>query len=284
MATKENFFRTSDGLYLYFEDTGGDRRPLILIPGFACSTRTFHRNIPVLAEHYRVITMDPRGHGRSMKVAGNNRLDRMAQDIKELIDYLDLKNVILIGHSLGGSQVAHYAEKCGEYKLSGIILADASLYAFGEAEWNQHQANHYNIDGWLQRVGVYMNSPETYAENVYKNNTAMEEIDREIFRDSTRALPPFCGAEFHLDTYHTDNMTPLANRTIPVGIMVTRSGYHNAWESGHEAVKRLVHSPLPVLYEFFGGNHMFPVLEAQRFNECILDFAAQVDRLEGQKP
>ena len=126
MATKENFFRTSDGLYLYFEDTGGVLRPLILIPGFSASTKIFHRSVPVLAEHYRVITMDPRGHGRSMKVAGNNRLDRMALDIKELIDHLKLENVILIGHSLGGSQVAHYAEKCQEYKLSGIILADAT--------------------------------------------------------------------------------------------------------------------------------------------------------------
>ena len=283
MATKENFFRTSDGLYLYFEDTGGVLRPLILIPGFSASTKIFHRSVPVLAEHYRVITMDPRGHGRSMKVAGNNRLDRMALDIKELIDHLKLENVILIGHSLGGSQVAHYAVKCQEYKLSGIILADATLYGFSDAEWNHHQANHYNIDGWLKRMETYMMSPELQAENAYNNSTQLEEEDRQILKEGIQALPPFCAMEYHLDTYHTDNMTPLAKRSIQVGVMVTHSGYHDAWESGHEAIKRLTNSPLPVLYEFFSGDHMFPVLEAEKFNNCILDFVQQVEQLEEKR-
>lgn len=62
--------------------------------------------VPVLSQRFQVVCLDPRGHGRSMKAAGNNRQKRMAQDIRELIDHLGLEDVLLVGHSLGGAIVA----------------------------------------------------------------------------------------------------------------------------------------------------------------------------------
>ena len=68
MATKNNFFRTSDDAILYFEDHSPEKgSPIVLVPGYCCSTKFFANNIPVLSQEHRVITFDPRGQGASSK-------------------------------------------------------------------------------------------------------------------------------------------------------------------------------------------------------------------------
>ena len=278
MATKENFFQTSDGLWLYYESTG-EGSPILLLPGFGESTTMWRKNVPALSAGHRVISLDLRGHGRSMKVPGNNRQIRMAQDVRELIDHLNLDNVLLVGHSLGGAVAATYAHTQDQYRLRGLVLADASLFAFSDEPWNHHKARGYNIDGWFDRMLPYINDPVTYAANARKNSP-LEPQDADNQQESLLQIPPWIGIEYHLDTYFTDNMTPLAERTIPTAVFVTHSAYHDAWESGHEAVRRMVKSPLALCYEFTQcGHHLFPILEAEKFNECILDFDARIDKL-----
>ncbi|MBQ4490464.1 MAG: alpha/beta hydrolase [Pyramidobacter sp.] len=281
MATKDNFFQTSDGLWLYYE-VHGEGRPIVMLPGFGEALTMWHHNVPQLSENHKVVCLDLRGHGRSMKVAGGNRQVRMAQDVRELIDHLGLKDVLLVGHSLGGAVAATYADKQKEYALRGLVLVDASLYAFSDEEWNEHGQNHFNIDGWYERMLPYITDPVGYAKKS-RGNPLFSPEDDEILYLSKLQLPPFVGVEYHLDTYFTDNMTPLADRTIPVATFVSHSAYHNAWRSGHEAVERMKKSPLALCYEFTKtNNHFFPILEWEKFNECLLDFEKKIDALESK--
>ncbi len=278
MASKENFFKTSDGLWLYYEVTG-EGRPIVLLPGFGEASTMWRHTVPVLAENHKVVCLDLRGHGKSMKVAGNNTQVRMAQDVRELIDYLDLKDVLLIGHSLGGAVVASYAEHQKEYRLRGMIMVDASIHAFSDEPWNEHKGRNYNIEGWFKRMMPYMYDPVGYAAKS-RANSPLEPEDADLLQESLLQIPPWVGIEYHLDTYFTDNMTPLANRKIPVATFVSHSAYHDAWESGHEAVKRIVNAPLALCYEFTESkNHLFPILEAEKFNASILDFEKKIDEL-----
>ena len=82
MATTDNFFQTSDGLWLYYE-VHGEGRPIVMLPGFGEALTMWHHNVPQLSENHKVVCLDLRGHGRSMKVAGGNRQVRMAQDVRE---------------------------------------------------------------------------------------------------------------------------------------------------------------------------------------------------------
>ncbi len=278
MADKNNFFRTSDGVWLYYE-TSGKGRPLLFLPGFGESVTMWRHSVPVLEKQYQVICLDLRGHGRSMKVAGGNRQERMAQDIREFIDFLQLKDVLLIGHSLGGAVAASYARIYEEYGLRGMILADASLYAFSDEPWNHHKGRGFNIDGWYQRMMPYLTDPVGYAAK-QRETSPLSSEDADLMQESMLQIPPWVGAEYHLDTYFTDNMTPLEERRIPVATFVSHSSYHDAWESGHEAVRRMIHSPLAVCYEFTECNHhLFPILEADKFNACILDFDRRIEKL-----
>lgn len=94
--TTDNFFTTSDGIHIYFEDRGSGL-PIVMVPGFLCTTKFFEKNAEVLSKEFRVITMDLRGQGNSSKTCQGNTIRRNAQDIKELIDHLGLEHVVLLG-------------------------------------------------------------------------------------------------------------------------------------------------------------------------------------------
>jgi 3-oxoadipate enol-lactonase len=90
----------NDGCQLHYEDYGHGE-PL-LVHGLGSSTRDWEYQIPVLAQHYRVIALDVRGHGRSDKPRGAYRIADFAADVAALIEYLQLPPVHLVGISMGG--------------------------------------------------------------------------------------------------------------------------------------------------------------------------------------
>lgn len=91
----------NDGCQLHYEDYGNGA-PLLLVHGLGSSTRDWEYQIPALAQHYRVIALDVRGHGRSDKPRGAYRIADFADDVAALIEYLQLPPVHLVGISMGG--------------------------------------------------------------------------------------------------------------------------------------------------------------------------------------
>jgi non-heme chloroperoxidase len=78
-----------------------------------------------LAEGYRVIAHDRRGHGRSAQVNEGNDMDRYADDLAELVEHLDLHDAIHVGHSAGGGEVARYIGRHGESRVAKAVLISA---------------------------------------------------------------------------------------------------------------------------------------------------------------
>ena len=74
---------------------------------------------------YRVIAHDRRSHGRSDQVWQNNTMDQYADDLGELIEQLDLKNVVLVGHSTGGGEVTRYVGRHGTDRVANVVLLGA---------------------------------------------------------------------------------------------------------------------------------------------------------------
>ncbi len=88
----------NDGVRLHYEEKGRGR-PLVMIHGWTFSGRFFVRNAEALAEHFRVITVDLRGHGDSDKPAHGYRVPRLARDLYDLLEKLDLEDVTVVGWS-----------------------------------------------------------------------------------------------------------------------------------------------------------------------------------------
>jgi len=115
---KEN----SGNIELYYEDHGsGD--PVVLIHGYPLSGASWEKQVPVLlAAGHRVITYDRRGFGKSSQPTAGYNYDTFAEDLRKLVTRLKLRNVALVGFSMGGGEVARYIGKYGSKDVSKAVI------------------------------------------------------------------------------------------------------------------------------------------------------------------
>ncbi|TIV99874.1 MAG: alpha/beta hydrolase [Mesorhizobium sp.] len=114
---------TKDGTQIYYKDWGTGQ-PIVFHHGWPLSSDDWDAQMLFfLAQGYRVIAHDRRGHGRSSQTDTGNEMDTYAADVAALVSHLDLKDAIHVGHSTGGGEVARYVAQYG----SGGRVAKAVL-------------------------------------------------------------------------------------------------------------------------------------------------------------
>lgn len=111
-----HFVTTKDGVQIFYKDWGPkDAQPIVFHHGWPLSADDWDNQMLFFLHHgYRVIAHDRRGHGRSAQVSEGHDMDHYAADASAVVEHLDLKNSVHIGHSTGGGQVARYVAKFGE--------------------------------------------------------------------------------------------------------------------------------------------------------------------------
>jgi non-heme chloroperoxidase len=104
---------TADGTKIFYKDLGSkDAQPVVFHPGWPLSSDDWDNQILFfLAQGYRVIAHDRRGHGRSSQSDVGNEMDTYASDVAALTKALDLKRAIHVGHSTGGGELARYVAR-----------------------------------------------------------------------------------------------------------------------------------------------------------------------------
>src|SRR3954454_3670410 len=116
---------TRDGAQLYFKDQGKGR-PFVFSHGWPLSADAWEDQMLFLAQRgYRVIAHDRRGHGRSSQPWNGNDMDTYADDLAKLVEALDLKDAIHVGHSTGGGEVARYIGRHGTKRVAKAVLIGA---------------------------------------------------------------------------------------------------------------------------------------------------------------
>lgn len=110
------FVTTEDGTEIYYKDWGNkDAQPIVFHHGWPLSSDDWDTQMLFfLSKGYRVIASDRRGHGRSSDIGSGHDMDHYASDVSAVVEHLDLKNAVHIGHSTGGGQVARYVAQYGE--------------------------------------------------------------------------------------------------------------------------------------------------------------------------
>lgn len=117
--------RTKDGAEIYYKDWGTGQ-PVVLSHGWPLSSDAWAGQMLFLAQHgYRAIAHDRRGHGRSSQTSSHNDMDSYADDLAAVIDQLDLKNAVLVGHSTGGGEVTRYVGRHGTKRVDKVVLIAA---------------------------------------------------------------------------------------------------------------------------------------------------------------
>ena len=115
---KEN----SCNIDIYYEDHGTGK-PVVLIHGWPLSGASWEKQVPVLlASGRRVISYDRRGFGNSSKPTSGYDYDTFAEDLNKIILTLDLHNVMLVGFSMGGGEIARYLGKYGSKRVERVVF------------------------------------------------------------------------------------------------------------------------------------------------------------------
>jgi non-heme chloroperoxidase len=112
---------TKDGAEIYYKDWGNGQ-PIVFSHGWPLSADDWDAQMIYFASRgFRCIAHDRRGHGRSSQTWNGNDMDTYADDLMELVEKLDLKNAIHMGHSTGGGEVARYIGRHGAGRAKGRI-------------------------------------------------------------------------------------------------------------------------------------------------------------------
>lgn len=121
---------------LYYEDHG-EGRPVVLVHGWPLSNRAWEPQTGALVEAgHRVVAYDRRGFGWSSQVRSGFEYDTLAADLKALIEHLDLRDVTLVGFSMGGGEVARYIGRYGTDRIAQAVFAGAITPALGKTADN----------------------------------------------------------------------------------------------------------------------------------------------------
>lgn len=128
------FFTTSDGINLFY-DVKGEGKTIVLVHGWSQDHSVFKPQVEELSKKYKVVVYDHRGHGKSDRPEFGLTLNRFAVDLRELIDYLNLDNILLGGWSMGALTTFEYVKTYGVEKLASIVLFDMTPKLLNDDEW-----------------------------------------------------------------------------------------------------------------------------------------------------
>jgi len=120
-----SYITTKDGTRIAYKDWGAGQ-PIVFSHGWPLAGDAWDAQMLFFGQNgYRVIAHDRRGHGQSDQPWNGNTMDQYADDLAELIEKLDLNNVVLVGHSTGGGEVAHYIGRHGSNRVAKVVLVGA---------------------------------------------------------------------------------------------------------------------------------------------------------------
>src|SRR6185295_10197840 len=126
-GTPVSTITVTDGATIYYKDWGPrNAQPIVFHHGWPLSADDWDTQMLYFVEKgYRVIAHDRRGHGRSSQVTDGHDMDHYAADGAAVVTYLDLRDVIHIGHSTGGGEATHYVAHHGKGRVAKLVLIGA---------------------------------------------------------------------------------------------------------------------------------------------------------------
>ncbi|MBR8224131.1 alpha/beta fold hydrolase [Burkholderia ambifaria] len=189
-----SFVTTQDGVQIFYKDWGPkDAQPIVFHHGWPLSSDDWDAQMLFfLSNGYRVIAHDRRGHGRSAQVAEGHDMNHYAADALAVVEALDLRDAVHIGHSTGGGEAARYVARHGEPagRVAKVILVSAVTPLMLKTQANPDGVPIEVFDGL--RAGTAANRAQFFLDvpsgPFYGFNRAGAKIDQGVIRNWWRQV------------------------------------------------------------------------------------------------
>jgi len=210
----------SGAIDLHYEDYGHEA-PVVLIHGYPLSGRAWDKQVPMLLDSgRRVITYDRRGFGQSSQPAFGYNYDTFAADLNTLMDKLDLRDVVLVGHSMGTGEVTRYLGSYGSARVSKAVLVSPIPPFLLQTSDNPEGLPASLFDGFVRTaaadVPAWMKGflDNFYNIDVFGGNKVTDEAYRTSWNIASAASA--IAAVACIPTWETDFRADLPKIDVPV--------------------------------------------------------------------
>ncbi len=267
-------FTTSDGHEMYYKDWG--KGPVVTFShGWPLSSDAWSIQMQFLAEHgYRCIAHDRRGHGKSAQTSARNDMDGYADDLAELFSALDLRDIVMVGHSTGGGEVARYIGRHGTKRVKKAVLLGAVPPVMVQSEANPEGLPIAVFDGL--RRDILKNRSQFYKDFAipfYGANREGADVPQSLLgefwlismqaglKNAHDCIKAFSETDFTDDLKKFDVPTLIVHGEDDQIVPIADSAYKSA---------RLVSGAQTIFYP--GLPHGLTATHADRFNADLLAF------------
>jgi non-heme chloroperoxidase len=264
----------SSEIEIYYEDHGAGQ-PVVLIHGYPLSGRAWDKQVPVLLEAgYRVITYDRRGFGKSSQPAAGYDYDTFAADLNTLLEYLDLRDAVLVGHSMGTGEVTRCLSRYGSARIAkGVLVAPIPPYLL-QAGDNPDGVPQSLFDGFTQAAQA--DTPawmKGFLDNFYNTDTLLGTLISDQAYQASWNLAVTASATAAvacIATWTTDFRDDLPHIDVPILVIQGDADQVLPLAKTGQRLPGLIKEAHLVVVE--GGPHAIPWTHATQVSTALLDF------------
>ncbi len=265
---------SGNSVNLYYQDYGSGK-PVVFIHGWPLNHEMWEYQLSVLPTNkLRCIAYDRRGFGKSDRPWENYDYDTLADDLKALLDQLDLKEVVLVGFSMGGGEIARYIGKYGTTRIAKVVLISAVTPFMLKTADNPEGVDKKNFDEMIAKIKE--DRPAflaNFAKHFYGVDKVKQAVSQEILdwnqtlclmsssKASTECVRSFSETDFRNDLTKIDVPVLIihgdADQTVPIAI------------SGNKTAKSL---PKAKYMVYKNAPHGLFITEKDKLNKDLIDF------------
>ncbi|MQT12402.1 alpha/beta fold hydrolase [Segnochrobactrum spirostomi] len=269
-----SFVTTKDDTRIAYKDWGAGQ-PILFSHGWPLAGDAWDAQMLFFGQNgFRVVAHDRRGHGRSDQPWNGNTMDQYADDLAEVIETLDLKDLVLVGHSTGGGEVAHYIGRHGTARVAKVVLVGAVPPLMLKTEANPEGTPLEVFDGI--RKGTATNRSQFFKDLTtpfYGFNRDGAKIV-EGLRDSFWRLGMQGGIKGEYDCIHefseVDYTADLKKIDKPTLVIHGDDDQIVPIAASAEKSAKIVPGAKLLVYQ--GGSHGLAQIDPDRFNADLLAF------------
>jgi non-heme chloroperoxidase len=263
---------------IYYKDWGKGQ-PIVFSHGWPLSADDWDAQMLFFFKQgYRVIAHDRRGHGRSTQTGEGHDMDHYADDLAKVVEKLDLKDAIHVGHSTGGGEVVHYIARHGESRVAKAVIIGAVPPLMVKTEKNPGGLPKKVFDDFQAQVAT--NRAQFYLDvptgPFYGYNRPGAKVSQGVIRNWWRQ-GMMGGTKAHYDGIvafaQTDFTDDLKKITVPVLVMHGDDDQIVPYADSAPLSAKLLKNGMLKTYK--GFPHGMPTTEAETINADLLAFMKQ---------